>query len=460
VEGAQGSAQFGQPGQVPNPAQGQNANPNNNAANQGQGGGSAAAGAATGDINLTVLNFALTIENLESQFYTEALTVMTVEVMQQAGLSAFQATAISQQIAQTVVDEGTHVQIIQQTIQALGGTPNSACSFNFGSVLSDPITFLSTARSLELAGVGAYIGGAALLNNAQVLGAAATILPIESRHSTAFNLFSGGSLSPQAFEIGMTPQQVLALAGGFLQGCTAQDLGLTANQPLSVIDGLTQSTLFTTGSVLQFQTSASIPEVQGNGLSCQMLAGGATTAIVLPASSCVVPPNINGPVAVFLTSDANPLSGNIATQNADNVLAGPAIIFADINQGEVFQQVFALNDLNLRSLPTANLAVAALVPQGTANSLNSIGGFESQIGVAAQPGAFSGLGFSRSFVDVSYGAMPRSVVQGATQLKTVNGGQRNIAVGGGVGAFVKGWLPQNNPPANPATKRRLSWSRE
>jgi hypothetical protein len=392
-----------------------------------------------------VLNFALTLENLETQFYQQALLTMTPEVMQQAGLSAFQAQAISQQIAQQVIDEQTHVQILQATIQQLGGTPFAGCSFNFDAVLTDPITFLATARAVEAAGVGAYIGGASLITNPAVLAAAATILPIEARHQSALNIFNGGSLSPQAFDIGMTPQQVLALAGGFLEGCTASDLGLTANQPLSVIDGLTQSTLFTTGSVLQFQTSAQIQNLDANSLSCQMLTGGATTAIVMQASSCIVPPNINGPVAVFLTSDANPLAGNLATQNAANVVAGPALIFADTDSGEVLQQIFAVSNLGIRSLPSANLGFAALQPQQQQVQTNTIGG-----GL----GGSSTGNYNQAFMNVPFGAIPTGVIQSSIQLKTVNGGQRNVGVGGGIGgASVLGWLSKNNANSSGGSKR-------
>ncbi|KAI8444191.1 ferritin-like domain-containing protein [Phakopsora pachyrhizi] len=322
---------------------------------------------APANINLVVLNFALTLENLEAQFYQDALALFPPQAMQKAGLSAFQATAITQQIQRQLIDEQTHVSTLQAAIHGAGATPFAGCQFNFRSVLTDPITFLSSARSIEAAGVSAYIGGASLITDPAVLGAAATILPIEARHSSLLNLFSGGSSSPQAFDIPLSPPQVLAVVGGLLQNCQASDLGLTANQPLSVIDGLTQSTLFTTGSILQFQTSAQIQNMEGNTLSCQMLIGGATNAVVMPASSCIVPTQasggpLNGVAAVFLTSNAQPLSTNIATQ-PKNVLAGPALIFIDSNQQEVFPQLFAIKSLNLKALPTANLASAALTPQ-------------------------------------------------------------------------------------------------
>ncbi|KAA1120475.1 hypothetical protein PGTUg99_001908 [Puccinia graminis f. sp. tritici] len=252
------------------------------------------------------------------------------------------ATAITQQMQRQLADEQSHVQVLQAAIQAAGGTPFSGCQFNFRSILTDPITFLASARSIEAAGVSAYMGAASMISQNAVLSAAVTILPVEARHSTLLNTFSGGSASPQSFDLPLSPPQVLAIVGGLLQNCQASDLGLTANQPLSIIDGVTQSTLFTAGSILQFQTSAQVQNLEARTLSCQMLVGGMNTALVMPASSCIIPSQtsngpLNGLVAVYLTSNAQPLTSSLKGQ-PQNVVAGPALIFVDSNQQEVLSQ--------------------------------------------------------------------------------------------------------------------------
>lgn len=61
-----------------------------------------------------------------------------------------------------------------------------------------------------------------------------------------------------------------------------------------------------------------------------MLIGGAPFAIVLPFDQCVVPDGINGPVAVFVTSDPQPLANNVRDQAADKIIAGPTMAFIDI----------------------------------------------------------------------------------------------------------------------------------
>jgi hypothetical protein len=82
---------------------------------------------------------------------------------------------------------------------------------------------VTTARVVEYVGVGAYLGAAHLIEDLRILTSAASILTIESRHQTVLNLFEGGSAISQPFDIPLLPQEVLAIAGGFIKGC---DLGV------------------------------------------------------------------------------------------------------------------------------------------------------------------------------------------------------------------------------------------
>lgn len=136
------------------------------------------------------------------------------------------------------------MKVIESVLKALKVEPFSGCKFDLSSITSDPLTILSAARSIEAVGVGAYIGGSTLIESKEVLAAAATILPIEARHQSALNMFAGGSFAGQAFEIGLRPEQVLALVGGVLRDCKAADLGLKANQPLSILDAKSKARRF------------------------------------------------------------------------------------------------------------------------------------------------------------------------------------------------------------------------
>jgi hypothetical protein len=60
-----------------------------------------------------------------------------------------------------------------------------------------------------------------------------------------------------------------------------------------------------------------------------MLIGGLPFTVSLPLSECVVPDGINGPVALWITSDSQPLLGNPVDRAVDKQVAGPTIAFID-----------------------------------------------------------------------------------------------------------------------------------
>lgn len=123
------------------------------------------------------------------------------------------------QLNVVAADESSHVSIIESTIVSAGAIPEGAkCQFDFTTALTDVPTMIATARTLELVGVGAYLGGATLLDSKNVLTAAGQILTIEARHSSLLNTLAGGQFQSSAFDSSLTPPSVLALAGGFLKG--------------------------------------------------------------------------------------------------------------------------------------------------------------------------------------------------------------------------------------------------
>lgn len=77
----------------------------------------------------------------------------------------------------------------------------------------------ATARVVENVGVGAYLGAAHLVTDPVLLTAAASILTVEARHQTILNIINGGSAIPQAFDIALSPSEVLAIASPFISGC-------------------------------------------------------------------------------------------------------------------------------------------------------------------------------------------------------------------------------------------------
>ena len=60
-----------------------------------------------------------------------------------------------------------------------------------------------------------------------------------------------------------------------------------------------------------------------------MLLGGQPTSIPFPFNTCVVPSGINGPVAIFITSDGQPLINNVVDRATTQLVAGPLLTFID-----------------------------------------------------------------------------------------------------------------------------------
>jgi hypothetical protein len=61
-----------------------------------------------------------------------------------------------------------------------------------------------------------------------------------------------------------------------------------------------------------------------------MLTGGLPFSVTLPLSECVVPQGINGPVAIWVTSDDQALNGNAVQRQSNAIVAGPLLTFIDI----------------------------------------------------------------------------------------------------------------------------------
>lgn len=130
---------------------------------------------------IDVLNFALTLEYLEAEFYVTGL-----------GYSGLIPTDMGDRAAiQTIsTHETAHVAFLQSTITSLGGTPVSKPTFDFTAggtfpdVFSSYGTFLAVSQTFEDTGVRAYKGQAAnLMESNAVLTAALRIHSVEARHA-------------------------------------------------------------------------------------------------------------------------------------------------------------------------------------------------------------------------------------------------------------------------------------
>ncbi|KAI9001449.1 ferritin-like domain-containing protein [Trametes punicea] len=280
--------------------------------------------------DLLVLKFADVLENFENQFYQQALQKFQSSDFIAAGF--VDADVPVQQFTAIQIDEASHATVLESTIVALGDSPIQGCSFDFGSALNDVPTMAATARVVENLGVAAYLGAAHLISDPVLLTAAGSILTIEARHQTILNVLNNGVSIPQAFDIALLPNEVLAVASSFISGC---DVGVQANAPLTI----TNTGSVGPGTALTFSS----PALNGStdGLFCQMLVGGVPTSIPFSLSSCVVPEGIEGPVAIFITSDMQPLNNNVRDRANQAVVAGPTMAFIDTQKQLLSQLALA-----------------------------------------------------------------------------------------------------------------------
>ncbi|MCB0858980.1 MAG: ferritin-like domain-containing protein [Solirubrobacterales bacterium] len=161
-----------------------------------------ATGGTKGDIE--VLNYALTLEYLESAFYNEAKKKLNLSGNLKELVDTF------------ATDEDAHVKALAQTIRDLGGKPVKAPKVEFP--YSDTAGFTALAETIENVGVSAYNGAAPKISSKEVLEAAGSIVQVEARHAAAIALQNGNDPAPDAFDKTMTEAQVLKAVQPFLAG--------------------------------------------------------------------------------------------------------------------------------------------------------------------------------------------------------------------------------------------------
>jgi Ferritin-like domain len=156
----------------------------------------AASPSTTGDLG--ILNFALTLEYLESYFYNT--------VAKSAGLTG-DAKSLAALIA---THEAAHVAALTAAIKGAGGTPVTSPTFKFPASTKTQKGFLALASMLENTGVAAYNGQGPNLMSKAILGTAGQIVQVEARHAAAINYMIGLSPTPNGgFDNVLTKSAVL-----------------------------------------------------------------------------------------------------------------------------------------------------------------------------------------------------------------------------------------------------------
>lgn len=160
--------------------------------------------AASSSSDVDILNFALTLEYLESDFY------------QSKGKSVGLSGQAKQLATSFGDEEAQHVAALTKAIKSLGGKPVSKPTFVFP--VSSPSSFLKLAYVLENVGVGAYNGAGPSLQSKALLAAAGSIVQVEARHAASIAVLTGEKITPNgAFDKPLTKPQVLAKAGPLIK---------------------------------------------------------------------------------------------------------------------------------------------------------------------------------------------------------------------------------------------------
>ena len=158
---------------------------------------------------LDVLNYALTLEYLEAEFYRQGNRAALLD-----GKAASYLKTIQE-------DEEAHVWAITDTIEKLGGTPVPAPEVDFGEAFTSSESYLETAYTFENLGVQAYLGAApSLFQEKELLTAAASIFGVEARHAAIIGQLqkkkAEGGVYKGAFETPASKDKVLRAAGPFI----------------------------------------------------------------------------------------------------------------------------------------------------------------------------------------------------------------------------------------------------
>jgi rubrerythrin len=137
-------------------------------------------GGAAGD--LKIVNYALTLEYLETAFYKDVVKSGLFKGKQLDTIKMFGD------------QESQHVDALTATVKKLGGTPAPKPKTKFP--LKDAMSVLKLAATVENLGAAAYLGQAGAIQNKEVLAAALSIHTVEARHASVLNTLLGKDVEP------------------------------------------------------------------------------------------------------------------------------------------------------------------------------------------------------------------------------------------------------------------------
>jgi Ferritin-like domain len=179
-----------------------NSSSSTTSSSSGAGGAASGTSASAGKGDLAIVNYALTLEYLEAQFYDK---------VQQSGLFKGATLAMLKRFGD---EEHAHVAALKGVATKLG-TPAPMPTGKFPLQSAAQVTKL--AATVENLGASAYLGQAGLIQSKEILAAALAIHTVEARHASTLNLLLKQSPTPDGgFAKPMTMAQVLQVVKPFI----------------------------------------------------------------------------------------------------------------------------------------------------------------------------------------------------------------------------------------------------
>jgi len=163
--------------------------------------------------DVRILNYALTLEYLEAEFYKRAVAN-----------NPFSSDVLRVFARETAKHEAAHVKTLKSV---LGKAAVKKPKFDFGDTVTNSAKFAQTAEVLEDTGVAAYAGQGPNILQKPVVQAALSIHSVEARHAAWIRFINSGGTgaasglpAPRSFDRPLGEKKVLRAvkATGFIQG--------------------------------------------------------------------------------------------------------------------------------------------------------------------------------------------------------------------------------------------------
>jgi len=169
-------------------------------------------GAVVNDTN--IMNYALTLEYIEREFYEQGLAQYDEQAFEDAGYEPW----VRGRFAQIREHEQTHVAFLTSQLAAAGATPVAPCNYSYP--YTDVDSWIALSMTLETVGAGAYLGATRFISGKDTLIASGSISQIEARQA-GWVASAVSKLQPWDgnFETPLYFDQAISLAVGFIDSC-------------------------------------------------------------------------------------------------------------------------------------------------------------------------------------------------------------------------------------------------